>query len=545
MNQMTKPESARRGGTLRKRVLLLVAGAGVLPLALLAFWLTADTARMGERLLRSRLQTALNDSEQHIALRWAEERYAILLFAESDDIQRELQQSPRPSWQPADLLRLLQRLSGSVQAISIIDGSGRVRWQHARSDAESEPMIDVDLPIFEKQDGAALGVVRARLRLQALLPNREHTAAGIGAVLAIIDRASGRSLLPLPFGDVSLETRGFSWGEDEWLAEQRSMREPPLTLVTAAPITLFRKPFTQTAVRAALGLSIIALTGLVVAAFVAKRLTRALEELADAATAVAQGDLEHNVEVSGTAEVRNVAEAFNSMTGNLRRSLETAAQREALAAVGSFAAEIAHEVRNPLGAMRLDLELIEEQLPTDSPLRARQHEVINEVDRLNDVVGGALDLARSGRVTHARMNVADPLRTAVHLAAPHFEQRAGCLSLAVPEQDVVICGDQHSLQRLFLNLLLNAADAVPDRGHCDVALDILEQNARVRISDNGRGMDAETLARATDSFFTTKAEGTGLGLAIATRIAHAHGGHLSIAAAVGNGTIVELLLPLA
>jgi signal transduction histidine kinase len=530
--------------TLRSRVLLLVVGVGLVPFALLAIWLTIGTARGGEQMLRARLQADLQEHDRQISVRWSEQRYAILFLAESSDVQEELRRAPRADWQSARLPELFAELPPSVHAVRVTDLAGRLRWEARRPGSPAVRTIDVDQRITATVDGVPLGVLRVTLELEGLLAQQERTVSGLDAVLAVVDRVSGRSLLPLPFAPAALESDHFDWGEDEWVAERRVLQEPPLTLIAAAPITILSRPFRQAATRGTVGLALIAVASIIAAAMLSRRLTRSLETLGDAATAVAQGDLDHTVAVAGTAELRSVAAGLNAMTANLRQSLALAAQREALAAVGSFAAEMAHEIRNPLGAMRLDLELVEEQLPAGSQLRAQQRGAIREVERLGQVVSGALDLARSGSLPRAPLDIADPLRAAVHYAAPRFEQRGGRISLALPTRTVLVSGDQHSLQRLFLNLLLNAADAVPDRGHCDVLLEARDQHALVRFTDNGRGMDPDTLARATEAFFSTTPGGNGLGLAVAARIAKAHGGTLRIASAAGAGTTIELLLPL-
>lgn len=534
-----------RVDTLRTRVLLLVAGVGILPLLLLTLWLTRAAAAGGERLLRDRLQLVLIESERQIASRWAEERSRILSLAEHGEVQRELRGPLRTAWHPAALRTEFARLPPDVLGVTIIDTAGVARWSVTRSDVQGDPAIDVDEPIYGLVDGTRLGVLRARLRLQALLPPRENTTAGLDAAFGVIDRASRRSLLPLPFDSRSFLQSRFTWGEDEWVAERREMEDPPFTLLAFGPITLLTKPFRAAAARGFLLVLVIGAAGLLLAVLVSRRLARSLEELQAAATAVARGDLERSVEVGGTVEVQQVAAAFNAMSHNLRRSLDAAAQREALAAVGGFATELAHEIRNPLGAMRLDLELIEEQLPDNSPLRALQRNAIGEIERLDQVVGGALDLARSGRVVRGPVALADPLRSAVHYATPRFEQRGSRLTLRVPDIPVVVLGDAHALQRIFLNVLLNAADAVPNGGRCDVVLEVIDTAAFVRIADNGPGIDSRAVGRVGEPFFSTKPAGTGLGLAIATRIAHAHGGELTIEGTRGVGTTVQLRLPLA
>jgi signal transduction histidine kinase len=534
---------ARVFDRLRTRVLLLVIGVGLLPAAAIAFWLTIGTARGGERALRTRLAGNLEHVERHVARRWGEQRHALLFLAEQRDVQHALRTQSNPNALDPALRPLFERLPATVRAVRILDTAEHVRWSAERTGGEARPLLDVDQVIVGTADGSRLGVLRTTLELDALLPASLEQTPGAEYLLAAIDRNSGRSVLPVPVDRGLLEQARFRWGEDEWIAERLSVEEPPLTFVAAGPVTLIAAPFRRAAGRAAVALAIIAVAALIAAGVLSRRITRPLEEVASAATAVARGDLERNVRVSGPAEVQDVATAFNTMMSGLRRSLAAAADREALAAVGSFAAELAHEIRNPLGAMRLDLEMIEERLPPGSELRERQQGVIREMERLSHVVGGALELARSGRIDSATISVGEPLRQAVHYAAPRFTERDGCVSLAVPDQEVLIRGDGHALQRLFLNVLLNAAEAIGRGGHCRVSVEAVNGACRVRFADNGHGMTAQARERAAESFFTTRAGGTGLGLAVATRIAQAHGGALCIASSDESGTVVEVTLP--
>jgi len=276
------------------------------------------------------------------------------------------------------------------------------------------------------------------------------------------------------------------------------------------------------------------------------RLTLSLQRLAVAADAVSRGDRGHRIDVPDDDEVGRVARAFNGMTLSLRHTLDHLARRERLAAVGEFASSLAHEVRNPLTSLRMDLERIEEQVPPASPLRVSLERALRVVTRLNDTVSGALRVARSGTAGSELMDLRVPLERAVEVAAPAIEQSGGVLEIPnATELPIMVRGDPNALEQLFLNLLLNGAQALEAGGQIAVSVAADRNSVEVCIRDTGRGIPAALLGRVFDPFVSTKPEGTGLGLAIARQIAIAHGGDLRIASEEGLGTTVTLRLPLA
>lgn len=221
-------------------------------------------------------------------------------------------------------------------------------------------------------------------------------------------------------------------------------------------------------------------------------------------------------------------------------------QREALAEVGRFAALLAHEIRNPLTAIRIDLQRVEERLPADSPLRVQLARALREVERLDQTVSGALRIARSGTVSSDLVDLRVPLQRAVEVARPTFDQTGATLLLAgLDGVSVPVRGDEAALEQLFLNILLNAAQALLDHGSAGVTMAVRDGQVEVEIWDRGVGIAPDMLGKVFDPFYSTRKDGTGLGLAIARGIVTGHGGILDIESPAGRGTSVSIRLPLA
>lgn len=533
----------------RGRILAIVLVVAVLPLGVLGLWLTRATGRAGEALLSERLEQALGSASERIGSGWIRRRSELLDLAEVEAVRAGLR-SPGTATAPREALEWLARHPRQVQRLGLRGAEGALRWSledpASRADGSLElPGLPITLDIYDGAFGARLGVLEAQLPIASLLGAAPPPVAGM--VLAVSEPASGTPLLPLPFDPGLLEQDRFALGGDEWLAVRRVLAEPALQLVAAAPLNPFTEPFERTARAGALLLAGVALLGLILAHLLTGRLTRSLERLAGAAEAVAQGDLERRIEPAGADEVGRVAAAFNAMTESLRRTLAELADRRALAAVGEFAASLAHEIRNPLTAIQVDLQRVEERLPQRDPsTRELQARALAELRRLDRTVAGVLQAARSGRVANAPVDLLASLHAAARAAGPALD-RAGA-RCELPPQDAVrleVKGDADALEQVFLNLLLNAAQAVAHGGHVAVRVRPEDGFAEVVVQDDGAGIPASELERVFEPLYTTRAGGAGLGLAIARRLAEAHGGSISLASTPGEGTTASVRLPLA
>jgi len=540
--------------SLRSKFILIVLGGAVLPMALLGVWLNQTAERSGEELLRTRLESSLSEIVDGVGLRWLSRRSQLLQLAESVHLQEALRDGAGPvslsSPAAMELSALFAGLETDVQSVSIADMPGEFRWDSRGEDGDpvrpslSDPLLPVQIGIYDNQTGTQLGALQAGVRMASILPGGAGWGGVSGSVLAILDPGTGASLLPLSIDPALFARDRFVWGEEVWLTVHHTLHEPSMLLVLAAPVSPFTEPFQEAARRNLWILALVAVTGSFFAALLTRRTTRALVRLATAAEAVSQGELDRRVEETSGDEVGRVARAFNSMTESLQRTLRALSQREALAAVGEFAASLAHEVRNPLTSVRLDLQRIEEELPEEGKARGLVTRALGEMDRVNRSVTGALRVARSGSVLLQPLDLSQPLEAAIHASEPEFRERhVNLFADLMSDSEIWVKGDAVALEQLFLNLLLNAAQAVDEGGQVDVGVEARSEEVVVSIRDSGVGISEEDLHRVVEPFFTTRPEGTGLGLAIAQRIAQAHGRELELESCPGVGTTVRLRLP--
>jgi signal transduction histidine kinase len=477
---MTSDGQPRVAWSLRAKFLLVIVFGVVVPQAIVGFWMARATERSGRTLLRARLDSALVQVVNQVSGRWLVVRSGLLDIADEPTVRSALDagtddRSPRTALLRATVTRAWSDAgeSGSPMNLVLRGPDSVARWTVTRPDDSTlrlDPSSDVStratgvlvsLPVTSRQTGDRLGTIETQIPAGTLVPvgaGGTGGTGGIGAVLGVADRASGTWLAPLPFDPGLLAADEFEWAGDRWLVARRVLEEPRLLLTAAAPLSGYSAPFEQAARNGALALLLVSIATLVLAAVLTGRLTQSLQRLAVAADAVSRGDLAHQVDVLADDEVGRVARAFNGMTLSLRQTLDQLARRERLAAVGEFAASLAHEVRNPLTSLRMDLQRIEEQVPPESTLRAPLDRALRVVTRLNDTVSGALRVARSGTVGSELLNVRVPVHRAVEVTTPAIEQAGGVLEVPdVAEPPLMVRGDPNALEQLFLNLLLNAA----------------------------------------------------------------------------------------
>jgi two-component system, NtrC family, sensor kinase len=234
-----------------------------------------------------------------------------------------------------------------------------------------------------------------------------------------------------------------------------------------------------------------------------------------------------------------------------RERLDRLHRAERLASVGQLAAGVAHEIRNPLTAIRSTMQYLLQGFDTSEPKHQLVEELLSEVDRINNTVGSLLSLSRSGELRLVEIDVLDPLAKAVQLLRARAREQGVEIAAGLPAEPVPVLGDAGQLKQVFLNLLLNAIQSMPGGGLVRVVVGPPRHGAapeswvQVRISDTGPGIPADKLRRVFDPFYTTKSDGTGLGLAICHSIIAQHQGEIEIDSGEGTGTAVMVRLPFA
>jgi PAS domain S-box-containing protein len=225
-----------------------------------------------------------------------------------------------------------------------------------------------------------------------------------------------------------------------------------------------------------------------------------------------------------------------------KRSEALLTDQAALARLGEMAAVVAHEVKNPLAGIRGALQVIGGRLPDGSRDRAILGDIVGRVDSLNEIVHDLLVFARPREPKLAPMALADLLEETAALIGGD-PAHAG-VALELTGDRPTIRADSEQLRTVFLNLLLNAAQAAGSNGQVRIAIAEEDALCRVSIADNGPGIPIDTLGKIFEPFFTTKHRGTGLGLPTAKRMIQRHNGGIEFECPPDGGTIVTVTLPI-
>jgi signal transduction histidine kinase len=236
-----------------------------------------------------------------------------------------------------------------------------------------------------------------------------------------------------------------------------------------------------------------------------------------------------------------------------RRRLEHAKlQAERLAVVGSMAAKVAHEIRNPLGSISLNLDLLGEELNTLAKSESRSpeqcqtlmRETHSQILRISQVLQEYLQFARMPKPERAAVSLKNLLEGKLNFIQRLLDEKHVELEKTLDPDLPPVYADPEQLWEACLNLIRNAVDAMPSGGNLTVSTKRNDSKALIRIGDNGQGMTEEEARNLFVPFFTTKRDGTGLGLAHTLQIINEHGGKIDYQTARGKGSTFTIELPL-
>lgn len=294
-------------------------------------------------------------------------------------------------------------------------------------------------------------------------------------------------------------------------------------------------------------------SGLIVGYSVARKLSRSIYQLSVRVNDMAQclDQQVTSVSVSADGDIENLDKQLQHVVQKVEEVAERMQQHqrdmlraEQLAAVGKLAANVAHEVRNPLTAVKM---LVDAARRTENarPLTAEAMQIIHqEIARVEKIVQGLLDFARLPTPQRKVCDVRELISKAVELIRARARQQRVELAVYCPESAVHGNLDPDQLHRVLVNLLLNALDAMPQGGRLEVRVDSSpDVGLRVTVSDTGDGIAEEVYDRLFTPFVSTKATGTGLGLSISQRIIEEHGGNLSAVNRPDGGAAFTITLP--
>jgi PAS domain S-box-containing protein len=254
----------------------------------------------------------------------------------------------------------------------------------------------------------------------------------------------------------------------------------------------------------------------------------------------------HLVEINGKPTIQAIDRDISERrrAEEEKRTLEAQLQQaQKMEAMGSMAAGLAHEIKNPLAGIQGTLELLRDE--AEDEVKDLYDQMLAELKRVNETIHSLLGFARPRKPKRVNVDMMTLLEDTVRLLRPGFEQRGISVDVSVAPEVGTFRLDRDQIRQVLLNLVNNAADAIDRNGHIDVrALGApVEGGLVITVQDDGPGVAEENLDRVFEPFFTTRFSGTGLGLAMARSLVEQHGGRLEVSSQLGSGTTFSILLP--
>jgi two-component system NtrC family sensor kinase len=290
--------------------------------------------------------------------------------------------------------------------------------------------------------------------------------------------------------------------------------------------------------------------GILVAFYVGRLLVRPLFQMQQAMDKIAHGDFTPLPEPqSRSEEFFALFRAFNRMIHELEVHQEQLVQSRKIAAVGTLTSGIAHELNNPINNIVLTAEALKEDFPSLGQEEALGliQDILVQSERASEIVKGLLDFSRSEHPEFDRLSIAEVVHDTLKLVRNQLALSGIQVEEEYPPGLPSIHGDRKSLQQVFLNLFINAIQAMLEGGNLAIRAYPSEDGhwLRVEVRDTGVGIDPEHLPRIFDPFYTTKqvGRGTGLGLSVTYGIVEKHGGHIEVQSQKGQGSTFTVILP--
>jgi signal transduction histidine kinase len=301
------------------------------------------------------------------------------------------------------------------------------------------------------------------------------------------------------------------------------------------------------------------LVGAIIMFGIAIRMVKPIEQLTLAAKRIEDGDLQHRVSIHRDDEIGSLAAAFNQMAERLgkretelKESQTVLRRADRLSSLGLLTAGLAHEIRNPLVAIRTFTQLLPERYEDPEFRDGFQGLALKEVDRICGLINDLLSFARPSKPNVSPQNINDVVDNIARILETQAKEKNVEVIRRFSSDLPMVWIDREQMKQVFMNLILNAIQAMKDGGSIVISTgvsaksdgELVREYVQVEVRDTGIGIPPENLERIFDPFFTSKDEGSGLGLAVSHQIVQEHSGFVTVKSTVGKGTAFFVNVPI-
>jgi two-component system, NtrC family, sensor kinase len=301
------------------------------------------------------------------------------------------------------------------------------------------------------------------------------------------------------------------------------------------------------------------LVGAMIMFGIAIRMVKPIEQLTLAAKRIEDGDLQHRVSIHRDDEIGSLAAAFDQMAERLgkretelKESQTVLRRADRLSSLGLLTAGLAHEIRNPLVAIRTFTQLLPERYEDPEFRDGFQGLALKEVDRICGLINDLLSFARPSKPNVSPQNINDVVDNIARILETQAKEKNVEVIRRFSSDLPMVWIDREQMKQVFMNLILNAIQAMKDGGSIVISTgvsaksdgELVREYVQVEVRDTGIGIPPENLERIFDPFFTSKDEGSGLGLAVSHQIVQEHSGFVTVKSTVGKGTAFFVNVPI-
>lgn len=280
---------------------------------------------------------------------------------------------------------------------------------------------------------------------------------------------------------------------------------------------------------------------IIVSQVVARRVTRPINDLVHFSQEVGRGTSRRAHE--GDDDIGRLGRAFNQMLDRLDESKVAKVRNEKLALAGLFAARVAHDIRNPLAAMKINAQMLESAVKAEPKNASLVNAMLYDISQVESVIRDLIELARPGELRRVPADINAVIRLVIRQLDIRLTHRKVQTALMLPDRLPLVMLDTERFQQVLMNVFVNAIDAMPNGGTLTISTRSDGAELVIEVDDDGVGIDPGMVTRVFDPFVSTKPEGVGLGLVNAKAVVEGHGGHIALTPRQPRGTRARIILP--